>query len=296
MPALTPIVPRARPPPPASRQGSDRQELNRIIQGVKEMRSAAKRRLALVAATATTLGAVTTLATGFTFGLFSASVTSAPNTFSTGTVTLGTPTQVTCNISGIVPGDSSAGAPIGDNSDGTCSFAVSYTGSVDAYLAVDISVYNPDAGTGGPSLYDGSDTGLQLYLADPTGGAGGTPLTYVSGDTVADPTKGTTFLADTAATPASTTLPLNDPPTGAPPVYNNTADLLATSSPVAAGKTVTLDLDYALPAGSAATGNTDVVLTIHAVQDTSSNVLKCTTITTPVIGAQCLAGTGFGWS
>ncbi len=258
------------------------------------MRSAAKRRLALVAATATTLGAVATLATSFTFGLFSASVTSSPNTFSTGTVTLGTPTQVRCQIAGIVPGNSSANAPIGDTSLGSCSYAVTYTGSVNAYLAVDISVYNPNAGTG-PSLYDGSGTGLQLYLVDPNGAGTGTPLTYVSGDTPDALTKGTTFLADTATTAVSTTLPLNDPPaTG--PIYNNTADLLATATPVGSGKTVTLNLDYALPAGSAATGNADVVLTIHAVQDTAANVLKCSTITTPVIGAQCLAGTGFGWS
>jgi hypothetical protein len=256
------------------------------------MRSAAKRRLVLISATATSLGAVATLATGVTFGLFSASVTSAPNEFSSGSVTLGTPTQVTCHISGMLPGESSAGAPIGNNADATCTYDVTYTGSTDAYLAVDVSVYNPS--TTAPDLYDGSDSGLQLYLADTTN-----DVTYVTGDTVGDPTKGTTFLADTGTgTPTQTTLPLNTAPTGAPPVYNSTPDLLSTAAPVASGATVELNLDYAIPTGSAAFngGDADVVLTIHAVQDTDANVLACTTVAPPVVGAQCLAGTGFSWS
>jgi hypothetical protein len=256
------------------------------------MRSAAKRRLVLISATATSLGAVATLATGVTFGLFSASVTSAPNEFSSGSVTLGTPTQVTCHISGMLPGESSANAPIGNNADETCTYDVTYTGTTDAYLAVDISVYNPS--TTAPDLYDGSDSGLQLYLADTTN-----DVTYVTGDTVAAPTKGTTFLADTGTgTPTQTTLPLNPPPTGAPPVYTSTADLLATPAPVAAGATVQLNLDYAIPTGSAAFngGDADVVLTIHAVQDTNANVLACATVAPPVQGAQCLAGGDFAWS
>jgi hypothetical protein len=256
------------------------------------MRSAAKRRLVLISATATSLGAVATLATGVTFGLFSASVTSAPNEFSSGSVTLGTPTQVTCSISGMLPGESSANAPIGNNADETCTYDVTYTGTTDAYLAVDISVYNPS--TTAPDLYDGSDSGLQLYLADTTN-----DVTYVTGDTGDDPTNGTTFLADTGAgTPTLTTLPLNTRPTGSPPVYNSTEDLLSTAAPVAAGATVQLNLDYAIPTGSAAFngGDADVVLTIHAVQDTDANVLACTTIATPTVGAQCLAGDGFAWS
>ena len=131
------------------------------------MQPSTKRRVALVGATATTLGAVTTLIASFTFGLFSASVTSSPNTFSSGTVTLGTPTQITCTISDMLPGDSSTNAPIGNHKvgDNTCTYDVTYTGSIDAYLAVDISVYNPSTGT---SLDDGSASGLQLYLADST--------------------------------------------------------------------------------------------------------------------------------
>jgi hypothetical protein len=235
---------------------------------------------------------VATLATGVTFGLFSASVTSGPNEFSSGSVTLGTPTQVTCHISGMLPGQSSTNAPIGSNADETCTYDVTYTGTTDAYLAVDVSVYNPS--TTAPNLYDGSDSGLQLYLADTTN-----DVTYVTGDTVAAPTKGTTFLADTGTTPVQTTLPLNTPPTtGPPPVYDSTADLLSTADPVASGATVQLNLDYAIPTGSGAFngGDADVVLTIHAVQDTSSNVLACSNITTPTVGAQCLAGGAFAWS
>jgi hypothetical protein len=139
-----------------------------------------------------------------------------------------------------------------------------------------------------------SATKRRLVLADTTN-----TVTYVTGDTVADPTKGTTFLADTGTgTPTQTTLPLNAAPTGSPPVYHSTQDLLSTTAPVANGATVALNLDYAIPTGSGAFngGDADVVLTIHAVQDTSSNVLACTTVSPAVLGAQCLAGDGFGWS
>ena len=65
-----------------------------------------------------------------------------------------------------------------------------------------------------------------------------------------------------------------------------------------AGATAQLNLDYAIPTGSAAFNgsNADVVLTIHAVQDTDANVLARQTITTPTVGAQCLAGDGFAGS
>src|SRR5437868_3763208 len=135
------------------------------------MRTSMKRRLALGAAAANTVGAVATLVVGFTFGLFSATQSSGANTFTAGTVTVGagTPASVTCTISSMVPGDSSSGASAGSKAGTPCSYNVKYTGSASAWLAVDVAVSN-----GGTVLYDGTATGLQLYLA-------GGSTSYVNG-------------------------------------------------------------------------------------------------------------------
>jgi len=119
----------------------------------------------LAAAAIASIGSAATLATGLTSGLFSASATSGGNVFTAGTVTLaaGSPASVTCTISDMVPGDSSAGAPIGGKADTTCTYNVKYTGSATAWLGVDIAVTN-----GGTPMYDGTATGLQLYLNDAT--------------------------------------------------------------------------------------------------------------------------------
>src|SRR5580692_11650170 len=140
-----------------------------------------KKRLAIIVGSVATVGAAATLAGGITFGLFSASGASGANTFTGGTVTVGTgtPTSVTCTITNMVPGDSSAGAPVGSKGDTTCTYNVKYTGSASAWLAVDVAVSN-----GSTSLYDGTATGLQMYLKDAS------PVTYL---TSTAPTAGTTF-------------------------------------------------------------------------------------------------------
>src|SRR2546422_3353969 len=69
-----------------------------------------KRRLLMVVAALTTLAALATLVAGVTLGLFSSTVSSGDNTITAGTVTVGLDpggTQVTCAVTGGVPGDSS---------------------------------------------------------------------------------------------------------------------------------------------------------------------------------------------
>jgi spore coat-associated protein N len=225
------------------------------------MRTSMKRRLALGAAAATTVGAVATLVAGFTFGLFSATESSGANTFTAGTVTVGagSPASVTCTISNMVPGDSSSGASAGSKSDTPCTYNVKYTGSASAWLAVDVAVSN-----GSTVLYDGTATGLQLYLKDGSS-------TYVNG---------TTF-AQQGGTSASL-------PTG------TTSNLLVSTSPAATNTAVNLSLDYALPAAAGngyQGGSTTVTLTFHAVQS-GNNALPSGC----AAGQQCNAGSGFAWS
>src|SRR6202167_5918784 len=124
-----------------------------------------KKRLAIIVGSVATVGAAATLAGGVTFGLFSASGASGANTFTGGTVTVaaGTPVSVVCTITNMVPGDSSSGAPIGGKADTACTYNMKYTGTATAWMTVDVAV-----GNGSTPLYDGSASGLQLYLKDGT--------------------------------------------------------------------------------------------------------------------------------
>ncbi|HEV3382934.1 MAG TPA: hypothetical protein VG142_18365 [Trebonia sp.] len=214
------------------------------------------------------VGGAAALIGGLTFGLFSASGTSGANTFTSGTVTVGagTPTSVTCSITNMVPGDSSTGAPIGGKADTPCTYNVNYTGSASAYLAVDVAI-----GNGSVPLYDGSATGLQLYLKDAA------PTTYL---TSTAPTAGTTFKQEGGA---SVSLPVG-----------TTANLLVSAVPATPNTAVSYTLNYAIPLASGNTyqgGSSTVTLTFHAVQ-AANNPLPgdC------VAGQQCNATTTFLWS
>jgi hypothetical protein len=231
------------------------------------MKMSVKKRAALGAGAVATLGAAATLAGGLTFGLFSATGSSGANTFTAGTVTVapGSTTSVTCTISNMVPGDSSTGAPIGSKADGSCTYNVAYTGSANAWLAVDVAVSN-----GSTPLYDSGATGLQLYLKDGSS-------TYL---TSTAPTAGSTYTTQggaSASLPASTT-----------------SNLLVNSSPAATNTAVNFALDYAVPTATPSSyqgGSTTVTLTFHAVQ-AGNNPLPAGC----AAGHQCNASSTFAWS
>jgi hypothetical protein len=232
------------------------------------MSKKSKKRLAIIVGSVATVGAAATLAGGVTFGLFSASGASGANTFTGGTVSIGTntPISVVCTLAGMVPGDSSAGAPVGSKADTACTYNMKYTGTATAWLAVDVAVSN-----GTPVLYDGTATGLQLYLKD------GTPTTYL---TSTAPTAGTTF---TAQGGTATSLP-----TG------TTANLLVSTIPATTGTAVSFTLNYAVPIATGNAyqgGSATVTLTFHAVQ-AGNNPLPGAC----VAGQQCNATTTFLWS
>jgi len=62
------------------------------------------------------------------FALFSAQSGNANNTFTAGTVTLGTPMTDFATVNNIAPGDS-----------GSKSYSIEYTGSLDAWIGLDVS-------------------------------------------------------------------------------------------------------------------------------------------------------------
>jgi predicted ribosomally synthesized peptide with SipW-like signal peptide len=197
-----------------------------------------KRRLALGAAAVTAVGAVAALVAGFTFGLFSATESSGANTFTAGTVSVGT----------------------GSPASVTCTYNVKYTGSANAWLAVDVAVSN-----GSTALYDGTANGLQLYLKD------GAPTTYLNGTSYTQQGGGS------AALPVGTT-----------------SNLLVSTTAATTGTAVNFSLDYLLPSSAGNSyqgGSATVTLTFHAVQS-GNNALPGTC----AAGQQCNAGGSFAWS
>lgn len=208
-----------------------------------------------------TVASVASLTIGATLALFSASETSSTNTFSSGTVSVGLgAASTTCNIVELMPGDSStqySSGPVvnsvqvnGSQNKLRCTYNVKYTGSADAYLAVDFALSN-----GATSLYTGTGSGLQVVLKDAS-------RTYI------DNTSYTT-IGGTSATVAAGT-----------PVTN----LLINDTPVSTNTLVSFTIDYSLPIdapNALQAGSTSVVLTFHAVQAVNQSLGSC------VAGRQC---------
>lgn len=204
--------------------------------------------LGLVAAVA----AAGALVIGTTSALYSATETSATNTFNSGTVTVGLgATSTTCTISNMVPGDSSSGFGSGSQALTQCNYKVKYTGSASAWLAVDVAV-----NAGSTPLYTATTDGLQM-LVKTSGG-----LTLFNNTTYKNPAGTDTTLA--AGSTAS--------------------NLLLSASPAVADDTFQFNIDYLLPLLSPNTtqgGSASVTLTFHAVQSGNQPLLAC------VAGRQC---------
>ena len=216
------------------------------------MNTSLKKRITYTGAGIAALAAAMLVTIGATMALFSATQTGGTNQFSTGTVSVADrPASVTCNVSSMLPGDSSASFGSGSASLPTCDYRVKYTGSAPAYLAVDVLV-----GSGSPSLFTGGSTGAQFKLAV-SGGA-----TIVNGTTYKSQAgTDTAVSAGTAVT-----------------------NILLSATPAVTDDEVTFTLDYALPLAapnSLQGGSTSVTLTFHAVQAANQSLGTC------AAGRQC---------
>ncbi len=124
-----------------------------------------KKRLLMTAAALATIASIVALAAGVTFGLFTDATAPQSNSFTSGTVSLGTPASVPCTVSHLVPGDDSTGylndpAARTDVRTAACTFTVTYSGNVDAYIGLGLSASG--------ALYDGTANGLQFQVSDGT--------------------------------------------------------------------------------------------------------------------------------
>ena len=207
------------------------------------MRIPAKKRLFLAAGAVSSVGAVATLVSGVTFGLFSAQQTSDSNVFTAGTVTEGSPVVTHCTVSHIVPGDFTSGTGATNS---PCTVAVATGGTENSDVAIDVAVSGTSAssvqgyGCSAPSpasgLYDASVNGLQLALSSTDG------TTPVSGYTLS----------------------------GLSSASSSTTNLL-TALNVPSGTTETYTLNWSMPDKGCASNNyqgatTTFTFTVHSVQ------------------------------
>ena len=195
----------------------------------------------------TSLAAVGVLAFGATSALFSATQSNAADTFAAGTVSVapGTPASVACNVTNIMPGDSSVGFGSGSGSYVACSYKVKYTGSAGAWLAVDAAI---NGGT--PNLFTGTSSGFQYKISVNGGAAMIDGTTYKTADgTVTSVVSGT-------------------------PVTN----LLINTTAATQGTEYSIDVVYALPLSAPNAlqgGTTSVGLTFHAAQSANNAIGSC---------------------
>jgi hypothetical protein len=234
----------------------------------------AKKRAATLVALLASLGAGATFVAGITFGLFSsAGHGSGNNTFTAGVVSFGSPASTTCTIIPMSPGDASMGwSPAGSNA--SCTYQVTYSGSVRAYLGLDVTITgvagSPVAPYGGstPSaaggLFDGTASGLQVLATDSAS------TTFLNNTTYQNQAGSPVALAATSSV----------------------SDLLVGRTAVTNGGTDTITVNYKLPASASNAYNlasSTIVLVIHAVQ-ADNNALP----------AGCAAGNvcsaGFSWN
>lgn len=200
--------------------------------------------LALAAAGALTIGA--------TFSLFSASDSSSASAFATGTVAvgLGDSASVTCNVTEMSPGDSSSGVATGSKSLDKCTYNVKYTGSLPAWLSVDVTVNST-----GTNLYTAAATGLQFYVKNgSTSIIDGVNYKVVGG--------------------------ANTPVTSGVTVEH----ILLNETPVQGPNSRSFDIDYLLPLlapNALQGGTTSIELTFNAVQSANQPLGSC------VAGRQC---------
>lgn len=192
------------------------------------------------------LAAVGTMAIGSTLALFSASETSAVNSFESGTVTVGPgdTASVVCKVQGIAPGDSSSMATLGSKSMNSCDYSVKYTGTSAAWLSVDVLIAST-----GTSLFTGDAKGLQYFVND-----GATKII-----------DGTTFeTIDGSVTAATSGVTVEH--------------IMLSSSPATNGDTVDFTIDYLLPLlapNSLQGADSSITLTFHAVQSANQPLGDC---------------------
>ena len=208
------------------------------------------------------IAAVAITIAGVTLARFSAT-TAQTDQFAAGAVTLTTSGAPTCTIAGLLPGQSPT----------PCTLQASYTGSVPAYLGVDVLIATKSGSPGTAPLYKPSDSSndLQITIKDSQ-----TPnITYVS--------PSTNFGSALASCPAGSGFDATYT------CYQLTDLLVSTTAFTSSSAADTFTTSVTLPTTSATTyqgGVASIALTVHGVQSAHQTLGSCSA------GSAC----GIGWA
>jgi hypothetical protein len=129
------------------------------------------KRLIAVVGSVVAVSMVASFAAAVTFGFFDATTTAQTSKLSAGTVTLTSDTSGACNVANMLPGSSE-----------TCALKVTYSGTVPAYLGLDVLIATKPGSPGTLPLYDPNDvtnSDLQVTVVDNQS----TTVTYVQPST-----------------------------------------------------------------------------------------------------------------
>lgn len=135
-----------------------------------------RRRLTIVLVAVGAIGAIAAIATAASLALFYDPTAPAPVSFATGNVTLNSSPAQSCTFSGLYPGAGTPGEPEGDLGLTKCTLQFDYTGTLNAYLGLDVSVTSTPNNDPTNSVADcngGNASGTQpcLGLYNPSVGA-----------------------------------------------------------------------------------------------------------------------------
>ncbi len=210
-----------------------------------------RRRLLLAASSLAAISMVGSLGAAVTFGFFS-STAAQTSKFAAGTVTLAESASSACSVTGILPG--ATGGP--------CTLQVTYSGSVAAYLGLDVFIATKAQVPGTIPLYDPSDSSndLQISVSD-----GQSPqVTYLA------PTSVPTVVGCTTV-----------PGSGFDSTYicYELSDVLVSTTPFTNDGTDTFTTTVSVPTSSTTGyqgGTASIVLLAHAVQSAHQNPGSCT--------------------
>ena len=223
-------------------------------------------RLLLAAVFVATVTIAFLFAAGASFSLFSATSPTQSNTISAGSVTLTSTAGGTCTVSALLPG---ASGP-------TCTLQATYSGTVSAYLGVDVLIATKP-GNGGTNLYNPNDStnDLQVHVTSTS-----PSVTYFTPSTTVPTGVACNTIVGSGYDSSYTCYRLTDLLVSQTP-FTNASSLVTFSTSVSLPSTTTTGYR----GGSAA-----IVVTSHAVQ--SNNNGTSTSSCTP--GQTCAAVGNWG--
>jgi hypothetical protein len=181
------------------------------------------------------VAAFAALSAGITLGFLSATSSLDSNAAAAGIVSLTTCVSGTCTVAGALPG--SAPAP--------CVLAATYTGSVTAYLGVDVLI-ETQAGSGGMALFNPADPSHDLQIV----------ISSTSPSVASYQVPSVATSCPASAPTGSTCYGLND-------------ELVSTGAFTSSSPTVTFSTTVSVPTTSTTGyqgGAAQVITTVHAVQ------------------------------